>query len=97
MKLDIDLLDRITKKKSQKNNIVIVFPHRDVTRNRCKITPPKKSLETFWPTYGLSIVIGLKLGTSLYLHGIMHRFALSFFSNQHRFSSGVWSSSCEEP
>ena len=44
----IDLLDRMTKKKSQKKHVLIVFPHSDVTRN-LSANNPRKSLETFWP------------------------------------------------
>ena len=55
----IDLLDRMTKKRARKKYFSHFPPIATLPGIFRRITP-KKSLQTFWPNYRPSIVIGLK-------------------------------------
>ena len=55
----IDVLDRMTKKSQKRNILIVFFPIATLPGIFQQITA-KKSLETIWPNYRLSCVIGLK-------------------------------------
>ena len=64
-KRKIDLLERMTPKKRHTTNIkVIHFPIATLP-GIFQQTTPKNSMETFWPNYRPSIVIGLRVDTHL--------------------------------